>query len=73
MYIKKCPKCGRLPKIKECVSFDDTKRYLIRCPNYCSVLKSNKNEYDITWELIIHDNVDDNTIYKIWNEALIDG
>lgn len=73
MYIKKCPKCGRLPKIQECVSFTEIRKRFVHCPNYCNVLISDHNNKIKTWGKVIHGNMDDNTIYKIWNEALIDG
>lgn len=84
MYIKKCPKCGRIPVIKEAVS--KTYRRRICCdPCYSSKLDQIKlakyscietNPWDSyiyghPWFIFIGEG-DNNAIYKIWNEALID-
>ena len=75
MYIKPCPKCGRLPKITEgrpCKN--GTRRRFIGCPNYCSVLKTQKNPYHTLpysfYNTYIGDG-DNNTIYSLWNERLM--
>lgn len=76
MYVKPCPKCGRMPIITEGLCFKNgTRRRFIHCPNYCSVLKSqpNKERYlksigDFSC-MFIGDG-DDNKIYKMWNENL---
>lgn len=79
MYIKKCPKCGRLPKIENCIS-TTYRRKICYDPCYSSKLnrltlaKHNCIEdwpWNTSWFIFI-DEGDDNTIYKIWNEALID-
>ena len=87
MYIKKCPKCGRLPKITRNALYKfNQKHCIIHCPNYCTVMKPlneinninvYKNKYSDkflnNWMIVVltNDNLDDNAIYKIWNEALI--
>lgn len=80
MYIKKCPKCGRIPIIEDCVA-TNYRRRICYDPCYLSKLngltlaKYNCIEYN-PWEaswFIFKDEGDNNAIYKIWNEALIDG
>lgn len=75
MYIKPCPKCGRLPKITEgrpCKN--GARRRFIGCPNYCSVLETQKNPYHTLaysfYNTYIGDG-DDNAIYSLWNERLV--
>lgn len=87
MFVKPCPKCGRMPIIKECMPTKDGVRRrmcLAKCYHSClspDIIYSNKNvEQDIyhfaykrTPFFVFLGEGDDNTIYKIWNEALIDG
>jgi hypothetical protein len=74
MYIKPCPKCGRMPKITEGHSFKNgTRRRFIGCPNYCSVLEPQNLYHTFAyscWNTYIGDG-DDNAIYSLWNERLI--
>lgn len=77
MFIKSCPKCGRMPKIKEVVSFKEgTRRYFIGCPNYCSVIMPKKDcrRWELRWFnssfLEVSGNPDHNEIYKAWNDAI---
>ena len=76
MYIKPCPKCGRMPKIHEgCRRKNGNRFYLIGCPNYCLVLKEEDSSpwYRPTrsW-LAIEGTYDNNYIYRRWNEELIE-
>ena len=65
MKIIPCPKCGRMPKIIEGVRGKNSiRRRFIGCPNYCSVIKTNK--YNKNWRecfLTYIGDGDDNTIY----------
>ena len=70
MRITSCPKCGRMPKIYEGISTSQNlRRRLIGCPNFCSVIPTDKHYWKDSWFLYIG-NEDDNTIYKIWNEKV---
>ena len=70
MRITPCPKCGRMPKISEGIrSNQNLRRRLIGCPNFCSVISTDKYHWKDSWFLYIG-NEDDNTIYKIWNERV---
>ena len=75
MYIKPGPSCGRLPKIYEGRRRQNGKHlYIIGCPNYCWVLKSQeKRDY---WHyaatLYFEGDYDYNYLYKQWNESLIE-
>lgn len=76
MYIKPCPHCHRLPKIREgCLRKNGNRFYMIGCPNYCWVLRPQKREdmwkSSIAW-LSFEGTYDYNTMYKKWNEELID-
>jgi hypothetical protein len=75
MRIKPCPNCGRLPKIEEgCRRANGNRFYTIGCPNYCWVLKPQKLEDNwryVSW-LSIEGDVDYNTMYKKWNEELVE-
>ena len=77
MIIKRCPHCYRLPKIVEGRARNSHRFYSIGCPNYCNVLKPQNNNYihctPSRCRIIINDDVDYNTIYKKWNEKLIEG
>lgn len=82
MYIKKCPKCGRIPIIEDCVRTNYRRRI---CYDPCYLSKLNglilakyscveHNFWDNFWDnswFIFKGDGDDNAIYKIWNEALI--
>lgn len=78
MYIKPCPRCGRLPKISEGRARNGHRFYMIGCPNYCDVLRPDPND---PWEphhghfnrndVCINEDVDYNAMYKKWNEELI--
>lgn len=83
MYVKSCPVCGKFPKIQECVRLKYRRRM---CATTCwhprlsiEILKKydcveiNRNYYgcDDSFFIVTGD-CDDNKIYKIWNEALID-
>ena len=79
MYIKPCPHCHRLPKITEGVARNGHRFYMVGCPNYCWVLRPDSSDY---WSggfdsprhtLHFNDDIDYNTMYKKWNEELIDG
>lgn len=79
MVVKACPKCGRMPKIAECVSRTDIRRRICKCPNYCSVVSTSctdKNinfistNLDYTFAFIYCGDGDDNKIYSIWNKQL---
>ena len=72
MIIKSCPRCGRLPKIKEgCRRKNGNRFYTISCPNLCSVLKTrNKWTGCHTAWLSFEGDYDYNMIYKKWNEEL---
>ena len=75
MFIQPCPRCGRIPKIVECVSYrkPDARRRLIECPNLCSVLtNTHKYEFPTTWYIEFFGDCDDNTMFKAWNEYLIE-
>ena len=76
MYIKPCPRCGRIPKIREgCRRKNGNRFYLIGCPNYCCVLKPQHNnpwDWHNKWAIEIQGNYDDNYMYRRWNEELID-
>lgn len=79
MYIKKCPKCGRLPVIEECVS-TSCRRRMCYDPCYSSKLNQIKlskfscveqDPYGMfTCGFVFKGDGDSNTIYKIWNEVL---
>jgi hypothetical protein len=74
MFVKPCPKCGRSPKITEGVARNGHRAYFIGCPNFCSVLKPKHNDkYDWSnrW-ILINEDCDYNTLYKKWNEELIE-
>lgn len=84
MYIKKCPKCGRIPDIIECVpTKTGVRRRMCKDPCYQGKLDNyklrsyNQIEMDCTHystcSFVFVGEGDDNAIYKIWNEALIDG
>lgn len=69
MFVEKCPKCGRNPKITECVRFKNgIRRKLCGCPNYCSVI-TRKNRLYTPW-FEFDGEGDDNSIFKVWNEAI---
>lgn len=70
MFVKPCPKCGRMPKIIDCVPYKKgIRKRLIGCPNFCSVIKKNNFLYG-TWYIIWYGNEDNNTLYKEWNNSL---
>ena len=72
MVIKGCPKCGRLPKIYEGRRRQNGKHfYVIGCPNYCWVLKS-QEDWHYAATLDFEGNYDYNYLYKQWNENLIE-
>ncbi len=85
MIVEKCPVCGRSPRILDCApSTDGTRRRLCGCPKLCSVisvqaLSPEKNvEHwlsDGLWSLtscfVFRGDGDDNSIYKVWNRAVI--
>lgn len=69
MIIKPCPRCGRLPKIKEgCRRKNGNRFYMIGCPNLCSVLGM-RDRWPAAW-LSLEGDYDYNMIYKKWNEEL---
>lgn len=86
MIVKPCYKCGRMPIIKECMPTKDNIRRrmcLAKCYHSClstDIIYLNKNveeniynsAYKKTFSFVFLGEGDDNTIYKIWNEALID-
>lgn len=86
MIVKPCPKCGRKPIIKECMSSKDGVRRrmcLAKCYHSClstDTIYSNKSveqniyhfAYKTTPFFVFLGEGDDNNIYKIWNEALVD-
>lgn len=85
MIVKPCPKCGRMPKIIECVNRKTSKRRRM-CHATCYHSYLDKTilrkfpEVEKSWDgffktshFVFLGEGDDNTIYKIWNEALIDG
>lgn len=86
MIIKSCPKCGRTPIIEECMPTKNNIRRricLAKCYHSClstDIVYLNKNvekyiynsAYKKTFSFVFLGEGDDNTIYKIWNEALID-
>ena len=76
MYIKSCPRCGRMPKISEGrIRANGNRFYMIGCPNYCWVLRPQKQEdmwrSGVAW-LSFEGTYDYNVMYKKWNEELID-
>lgn len=81
MYIKKCPKCGRIPIIEDCVG-TNYRRRICYDPCYLSTLNQIKlstfscveqERYGVfTSGFVFKGEGDNNAIYKIWNEALID-
>jgi hypothetical protein len=76
MIIERCPCCGRIPKILECVSFKkNCRKRMIYCPNNCSVLKIippiTNEARGKSWYFIHFGNEDDNTLYKEWNKRII--
>ena len=71
MKIKPCPKCGRKPKIRECVSVNQKRKRLVGCPNYCSVITSDDPYRRVKDSWFVHiGNEDDNFIYKLWNDRI---
>lgn len=74
MIVKPCPRCGREPKINECVSYKTPiRKYMVHCPNYCTVLKNTDTEWDTWWYIIVEcESVSHNDMYKLWNEHLIE-
>ena len=76
MYIKPCPRCGRLPKIQEgCKRKNGDRFYIIGCPNYCYVLqREDKHPWCETKSayLAIEGDYDYNYMYRRWNEELND-
>lgn len=71
MRVLKCPKCGRLPKIKYCLpKRNGTERRSCYCPNLCLVIPS-ENEHDFpTFGFIFEGKGDDNKILSIWNQKI---
>lgn len=68
MLIKPCPKCGKTPKIYECIPFNDgVRRRLCSCPKNCSVLWFNGLS---DFYFIFRGDGDDNTIYSLWNKHI---
>lgn len=71
MYVTPCPKCGREPKIEECLPNrkykNGIRRRICMCPNYCSVIPQN-NMYSFMFTF--EGDGDDNVIYKEWNKAI---
>ena len=79
MYVKPCPKCGRMPKITEGRSFKDgTRRRFIKCPNYCSVITPDRITFSFRpfglndCSIMYIGDGDDNAIYSLWNKRLIE-
>lgn len=71
MEIKPCPECGRIPKIVECVSYKPGKRrYMISCPNYCSVIKRCNNMINDWYLTLSGEAIDNNMLYRLWNESV---
>lgn len=71
MKIIPCPKCGRMPKITECVSFKNgTRKRIIGCPNFCHIIYSDKSQWGKAAWFIHIGNEDNNTLYKEWNEKV---
>lgn len=71
MVVKRCPSCGRLPKIYEGRRRQNGKHfYTIGCPNYCWVLPQEQCDYSAT--LYFEGDYDYNYLYKQWNENLIE-
>lgn len=85
MFVKPCPKCGRMPKIIECVNRKTSKRRRMchaTCYHSCldKTILRKFPEVEKSWDgflktshFVFLGEGDNNTIYKIWNEALIDG
>ena len=69
MKIMKCPRCGRYPKIYECVSAKKVRRRLCMCPSYCSVVPYKHGRGNTFGFLFIGDG-DDNAIFRNWNMAI---
>lgn len=87
MRIKPCSCCGRLPKITQCCRRrdDGLRTYIIGCPNFCTVLKTMPNDkhhiganpyspfYNkVSWLEFTPEAPDNNALYKLWNERLIE-
>lgn len=70
MIIKPCPKCGRMPKITECMRRKNGNYYyMIGCPNYCGIFF--KDHYFNPWISYESPNIcDDNFLYKKWNKGV---
>lgn len=75
MYVKPCPKCGRTPKINDCISNKERVR-VIYCPNFCSLphcFDNRRSEKMIsTFMLRYVGDGDDNSIFKVWNDVVAD-
>lgn len=73
MYITPCPQCGKMPKITLALQNHKTRemRRMIHCPKYCSVLKPKYEHLYPSGSIIVEGNYDDNALYKIWNNSLI--
>lgn len=84
MIVEKCPVCGRSPRILDCVpATDGTRRRLCGCPKLCSVIsvqalspeKNVEPAADGLWSrvscFVFRGDGDDNSIYKVWNRAVI--
>lgn len=70
MRIKPCPRCGRMPKIYDCITRkNEIRRRMICCPNLCQVISTSfPHRYD---EWFIHlGSEDDYTLFKEWNERV---
>lgn len=71
MKIKPCPRCGRTPKIYDCITGKNgIRRRMVCCPNICQVISTSfPHQYD-NW--FIHlGSEDDYTLFKEWNERVI--
>ena len=70
MYITPCPKCGRMPKIYECIPIKGKRHRIICCPNFCSVIPTKENGFFNEFYITYLGNGDDNTLFKEWNKML---
>lgn len=70
MVVKTCPKCGRLPKITDCVQGKHgTRRRMCGCPNCCSVVQNTYYKVEFSY-FVFRGKGDDNAVYKVWNKCI---
>lgn len=72
MFVEPCPKCGRQPKIMDCMVIENYKngirRRMCTCSNLCSIIPGSDRLN--TFGFIFEGNGDDNMIFKRWNDAI---